>query len=799
MNFTTFSFFLAGLAATLIPIVIHLLSKGKPKKIVFPALQFAAAKLSTNKRKFTLKKLLLLVVRACLFILLGLILARPYFADRSANKTLVETAEEAALEEAANVEEGEESQVPTKPETAGIAGRDSAVAAIVCVDTSPRMLRVKENATLFDRAIETARTILDQTPKGSDIAILDGSYDGDAFLPDRYAAKQRLEKLLPAATGRTIAQTVLEGIALAERSELGAREIFVITDATRAGWAERDIRKLVNKLTPSAANPTPPTLYFVDLGDEDYRNVSIVDLALSAETISQDATLRVDVDIERDAATAGDVTLELVVFDAKKSPADLSDLKLFNNKDLILHRESQTASFGEGRSKRSVNFQTSGLPLGPCIGAARVVGGDALSVDDVRWFAVDVAPERKLLVVAPAPCAEKALFLTQALAPEDLRRAGKAPFDLDVVPYSAKGSAKNRTETAPRDLATATAAELSRYRAIFLLDPLALDEKVVKRLTAFVEDGGGLGVFLGRNAAPIAPFQSPEVVDLLGCKPTTQVKAPNWDRQLLPVDYNTPLLATFRQFESYGIPWDALPIAKYWKLEDVSETATVVAHITGIGADNTDAPNEALPGLIENRVGRGVVATLATPISDSTQNDPWNALTSTDAAWVFVVFADGAARRLASSSSSILNYTVGEVATLSSPLKTFPGAATIVTPNGEEISTPTDVERRQIRFPGVKAAGVYRARTTANKDGKTIDVAFAASIDPSKFDLTRYPEEEWDRLWDGAPYKKLDLKAAGKTLDAARRGKQKDPYAFLVILLATLFVCETWIANRFYK
>ena len=157
------------------------------------------------------------------------------------------------------------------------------------------------------------------------------------------------------------------------------------------------------------------------------------------------------------------------------------------------------------------------------------------------------------------------------------------------------------------------------------------------------------------------------------------------------------------------------------------------------------------------------------------------------------------ARRLASSSSSILNYTAGEVATLRSPLKVFPAVATVITPSGDQISTPADVERRQIRFPGAKRSGVYRVRTNPNKDGESIDAAFAVAINAKEFELARYSEEDWAKLWEGVPYKILDLQATGKALDDARRGEETDPYPFLTVLLAVLFLVETGVGNRFYK
>lgn len=859
MTFTTFSLFLAGLAATTVPIVLHLLSRGKPKKVVFPALRFARQKFAENKRKLTLKRLLLLALRVGTLVLLGVTLARPVFLPPDAATFLDEARQTGEVGEnsennkttqteqiAENSETSETASGPRRPEKAGIAGRNAPVAAAIVVDSSVRTGRVKNNESFFETARATAAAIVAQLPPDSEIAILDGTFDGDAFQPDRFAARTRLEKLEIEPGGRPVAETTLEALRLVERSQLPTKEIFVLSDGTRPGWSEADARRLrrqyaatvqaARRKTGAAASeenaasadaddaelPGVPRFYFVDLGDDAFQNVSVGSLSLSAETLAAGGTLRIDVDVERVGPGERDATLELVLFDAAKLPSNLEENAPFDDETLVLRRESQTLSFADGRSKRSAVFQPSDLPPGACVGAVRVVGADALAADDVRWFAVDVETDWRLLVVAPNPVAEKSLFLTQALAPEEFKKTGRAPFELDVVPFAAPSTAPNAAETqAPTSLATATPEALARYRAVLLLDPpaSAFDEATVRRLTAFVEKGGGLGVFLGRNANPISAFQTEAAVRLLGAKPVDQARVAAWNRSLKPANYDAPLLAPFRPFERAGVPWDALPVGRFWRLTDLTPSATVVARFekiddaassaeTGENGENTQvAQNKengeksetAPPALVENRLGRGTVATLATPLSDGTQNDAWNDLAVGDAPWVFVLLTDGIARRLASGDASILNYSVGETATLRSPLATFPAVATLTTPLGEELAIPTDVERRQIRFPGTSRAGLYRLRTAPNADGETLDKAFAVSIPDAEFELTRPTPDDWAALWDGIPYKTLDLTAASTALEAIRSDKTPEPYALLVVALALLFLAETAVANRFYR
>lgn len=855
MTFTTFSLFLAGLAATAVPIVLHLLSRGKPKKVVFPALRFARQKFAENKRKLTLKRLLLLALRVGTLVLLGLTLARPVFLPPDDATFLDEARQTGEVGEnsenkengaTAQVDEtepnGETASAPRRPEKAGIAGRNAPVAAAIVVDSSVRTGRVKNNESFFETARATAAAIVAQLPPDSEIAILDGTFDGDAFQPDRFAARTRLEKLEIEPGGRPVAETTLEALRLVERSALPTKEIFVLSDGTRPGWSEADAARLRRQYaaTVQAARrrtdaenadspaddaelPGVPRFYFVDLGDNAFQNVSVGSLSLSAETLAAGGTLRIDVDVERVGPGERDATLELVLFDAKKLPTNLDDAP-FDDETLVLRRESQTLSFADGRSKRNAVFQPSDLPPGACVGAVRVVGADALAADDVRWFAVDVETDWRLLVVAPNPVAEKSLFLTQALAPEEFKKTGRAPFELDVVPFAGQNSAQNAETQAPASLATATPEALARYRAVLLLDPpaSAFDEATVRRLTAFVEKGGGLGVFLGRNANPISAFQTEAAVRLLGAKPVDQARVADWNRSLKPANYDAPLLAPFRPFERSGVPWDALPVGRFWRLTDLTPSATVVARFEKIDDaasseetgentqvaqnkennkknQNSEKSETAPPALVENRLGRGTVATLATPLSDGTQNDAWNDLAVGDAPWVFVLLADGIARRLASGDASILNYSVGETATLRSPLETFPAVATLTTPQGEELAIPTDVERRQIRFPGTSRAGLYRLRTAPNADGETLDKAFAVSIPDAEFDLTRPTPDEWAALWDGIPYKTLDLTAASTALEAVRGDEAPEPYALLVVALALLFLAETAVANRFYR
>ena len=760
MILTTGALFIAGLAATAIPIIAHLLSRGKPKKTIFPALRFTKARITATNRRLKAKRFLLLALRVAFCVLLGLTLSRPFF--------------EPDVESGVDVGQGGETPV----------GRDGARAALVVVDASPRMGRVKNNATLFDRARDTATAIISQAPSGSEIAILSNGTEGDAFLPDRFAAKERLEKLAISTTGRTAGETLAAAIDLSSRSSLGAREIFVLTDGAKAGWSARDF-KAIRRAYENAT--VKPTIYYLDLGDSSYRNASITDATLSSETIAEGNTLRLDVAVDRFAEEAGDVVVEALVYDANAFEGGVSVEALIRRKSDATRRETQELRFESGRGRRECAFNVSGLTSGTWFGVVHIVGADALAVDDGRAFVVKVETERKALAVAPEPTEETSLFLTQALSPDELASTGRAPFNLKTVPYEF-----GTLQSAGPSLKDSTLKDLSEYQAIFLLDPPPFDAATLEKLATYVKEGGGLGIFLGRNYGAKVGYEKADATTLLGCVPTSVVSLGSQVVEIAPRGYDAPILGGFRNYARFGIPWDALPTSKYWRLDNPASTATVVADF------QNEYGETQTPALVENEFGLGLVATLATPISDQLGGDHWNELASGEGAWVFIELMDGIAGRLTTGASSILNYSTGELASIRSPTKEFPSTVTVSTPSGNATTTPGDVERRRVRYPGAKEPGIYRVKSSG-QGGAGIDEAFATSIPGEVFDMTRYEESEFRDLWGEASYSTLDPDSILGELAKARRDESREPYGLLAVTLAALFLCETWASNRFYK
>src|SRR5260221_8790190 len=68
---------LLGLGLVAIPVILHLLMRAKPKKLVFPALRLIQNRKRTNVRRLRLRHLTLLLLRMAVIALIVLAVARP--------------------------------------------------------------------------------------------------------------------------------------------------------------------------------------------------------------------------------------------------------------------------------------------------------------------------------------------------------------------------------------------------------------------------------------------------------------------------------------------------------------------------------------------------------------------------------------------------------------------------------------------------------------------------------------------------------------------------------------------------
>ncbi len=635
-------------------------------------------------------------------------------------------------------------------QSAGFLGdREAPVAAALVFDTSPRMQYKNQNQTRLEAAQESAGRVLAQLPKDSDVAVLDSRSLSAVFAVDAAVARQRLERLSVSAAAQQLPEICQEAVRLVSTSTKGRKEVYLFTDLGRAAWPADAAARLREKLT----DKKDVALYVIDVGVEDPQNFRLGDLHLSAESISKNTPLDLQTEVLR-TGPEDERAISASIIDADGNPQP---------------RAQTTAKVSSDQSQ-AVDFQIDSLEQGTHQGFVRIAGEDSLAADDTRFFTVEVRPPWKVLVVAPQPTHRKAIFLTEALAPSAFRRTGQARFDCDVISFD--------------DL---QAKGLDDYAAVCLLDPPPLSDPVWQALAAYADRGGGVAIWLGRNAQPkghsVDEFNTPAALKIMPGKLAQQ-----WHRQdafLAPQDYQHPLLAKFRAITG-GVPWDAFTVWSHWHLSDMAEGVnTVIPYSNG------------QPALLERSVGKGRVLVFTSSISDDA-NDPdlWNLLAVGPEPWPFVMLANEMLFYLVGSGEERLNYQAGEVVTIHLPEEERQLIFSLRTPEGEEYPQSVDQKTGTLVITTTTTPGNYLLRSGGSVGG--VRRGFSVNILAAATDLTRLTKDELTALLCKDRFRLSRSKdEIERDVNLGRAGQEL--YPPLIFLVAIALGLEHLLANKFYR
>jgi hypothetical protein len=640
-------------------------------------------------------------------------------------------------------------------QSAGLLGdQEAPVAAALVFDTSPRMQFRNQNQTRLEVAQEAAQRVMTKLPPESDVAVVDSRSAGATFSIDPAAAKQRITRLTATAAVQPLPALCEEALRLVGESTKQRKEIYVFTDLGRAAWSNESAAKLEKKL----AEKPEVALYVVDVGVENPQNLALGDLRLSADALSKNTPLR----LQSDLIATGNVP------DDDRSVA----LELIDATGKAQRREQISVKPSDDQPQ-PLDFQVSGLDEGTHQGLVRIVGEDSLPVDDARYFTVDVRPPWKVLVVAEQPAQRRAVFLTEALAPATFRRTGQARFECNVISFA--------------ELARPGGPSLNDYAAVCLLDPPPLTNEVWQSLATYLDHGGGVAIWLGRNAevkgAPSDSFNSPAAQKVLPGK-----LARIWRRQdafLAPQDYQHPLLAKFRSVAG-GVPWDAFNVWAHWQLSDLAQGVnTVIAYSNGQAA------------LLERSVGKGRVLVFTTPISDdSTEPDLWNLLPLGSEPWPFVMLSNEMLFYLVGSGEEKLNYTAGETVNLHIPDAQRQAIFSLRSPDGEEFQQSIDQKTGAVTITSTGVVGNYFLRSGGTEGG--FRRGFSVNLPAEATDLARLTRDDLNTML-GKDRFHLSRGRDEIERDVSLGRTGRELYPLLILLVALALGMEHLLANKFYR
>lgn len=801
---------LFGLAFATIPLILHLLLKQKPKRLIFPALQLIAERRKQSVRRLRLRHFWLLLLRTLVFALIVWALARPSMPPANYSLTTRELVtlfvviaiglisyqvmlrkwRQLGMSRAVYQERrsrwrgwltggtlavllllvGWPYQQRIRSEIsdpAPIRTVDVPVAGVLLFDTSLSMEYLHEGQSRLEAAREMAISHLETLPTGSRVAIANTSSDAPIlFQPTMAAARARLDALelngvaLPLEDRVRDAvealeedrRRILEEAGVAE-TETGrdryVRRVYVFTDLSASAWRQGGVRLLRNDLERfEAAN-----VYVLDVGQLDPQDRAVTDVILSRERIPVGGDLIVSAVVGMVGHEPGPQIVELHTLDADGRPVKYGQMEV--------QLESGTPT--------RIEFPAISDVLGPLVqGAVRLASSDPLAFDDVRYFTAEVGPAPEVLVLAPTE--KQATEWMTALAPYGGFELTKNRFAVDWMPPSQL-----------RD------ADVSSYACICLIDVPALPDAEWSRLGTYVERGGGLIVVLGNTAIDSPSYNRPSAqVFLPGVLDAWQPEA---DWRLRIDDRAHPMFWKFRQYENYGafsILEEDVWVSRFWRV-DPANNANVLATFTDpVGS----------PALLERTHGSGrtVMFTTAVHRPDNYRQHWTNLPSPLLSPWLFVAFAEQMTEYVSRFTDREHNFTAGRTPVITIPAAQEDRQMLLRKPGLTQSRVEVAASETQVRLESVTESGHYELATSASSSPLA---GFSLNPSGSEADLTRLTEQQLDDVLGEDRYQLArTTEELQQQIDTTDLGQEVFPV--LLLLLVVAFCGEHLIANRFY-
>lgn len=441
---------LGGLGLSVLPIVIHLLSRRQFRRIEWGATRFLLEAEKENRRRVRFEQWLLVALRCLAMSLLALLIARPY------------------------VQPGV---------LASLLGGQGEVHRILVIDDSPslgyRGSAGQEFAVLRDAAVRLLAWIRQET--GSDPISVYRTSQPDAPLLERTPLtdatldelRVRITELRPCdvpARPRRLLETIAGN--LSATGHLARADLYLLSDFQRSEWLAFD----------AAAQSVFEPLRSMGRGD-----VRVV--LLSAASPIRENTAVVQIGFERFQTVAGlPAMVTATVANYTRQP--LRDVRLQVETDGAASPTVAMDQPIEPGQTRAVTFEVTFPDEGHRVLTVGLSSGDNLAIDDTRRMATHVKPAIVALLVngqpSSDPLRDEVHLLRSALAPPGPFSSG---IRVDVID--------------PPDLES---VDLRRFDCVWLCNVPPPGDAAAAALREYVETGGGLLVFLGEEVGDAVEF-----------------------------------------------------------------------------------------------------------------------------------------------------------------------------------------------------------------------------------------------------------------------------------------------------
>lgn len=704
---------LTGLVAVGVPVLFHLLKRKRSVPKRWAAFRLLAATQATAKRA-QIEHWLLLALRMAIFALLVLAFARPggYL---------------------------------------GLLAGGTSKWVVVALDTSASMAVKLNDAQKFTLARDRVLSHLDRVSLAQGTVLLFSDRPREpfaGFTGDAAAIREAVERATVSAGGTDGNAALRRATALLRSAPEKERVVLLYSDFRKNGWDLDDLARLDEELRGQDLR-----IALVGLrgegGSPDDQAVAATELDTDVVTANQPVSLRITF---KNWARQARTRRFAVWVDGEKRHEQETEIPA-----------AKDAAAGEREESIPLSFPSEGYHAGQV-----TLEHDEMESDDTRWFAVQVVPRLRVLVVDGDPQLDPAgsetFFLARLLSP-----AVSGNVDPTVVPVW------NFAKT-----------PLAGYDAVVLANVDTVAPERVSELRDFAQAGGGLVWFPGDKV-----FPEDFVKAFTGAAPagdTGEARIAAVPEGIFP-GYPTEAvgdvadLAGARRLDPSRADWSH-PLVRRFKGTEIA-AARFRRTMRFKELDATSVPlryDDGSPALLERAFGAGRVIVF-TSACDAAWNDMMLTGSTAGLALQAVYYASGRGR------NDALNLTVGVDVSLRFGLDLLGKEVRITRPGGSMTRLSSRATRRGecvAKLADARDAGLYAFEVDSGPRG-----AVAVNVDPREPDPTELdPAKIVEALHD------VDVTVDNEDLLTGNKALVADGWLLLVLAALAVAGGELYLANK---
>ena len=749
-----------GSAAVASPILIHLLSRRRFRRIRWAAMDFLLEAQKKNRRRVRIEQLILLALRCLAILLLAFGMMRRFFSEGALGSFLAGARSE-------RIFLLDDSYSMTYRSPTGAAGGQSA----------------------FDRAGDAissiARAASEQGANDS-LTLLTTSRPRQPLLALPSLTEANLRKLSDMLTAQSPTQSagnITDAInALAEMLRSNKTQanqvIYIVSDFQRRDWLGGS-----DAQSPEESGAFAPLLA---LGDEaGSLKIILVDVAVD----EQPSNIAVaEIRRAQPQAVAGVPTrFELSIANHSDRPLEQVEVSLRAGENTLPPLTIPSLPAGQvTREPIEVTFPDEGPTFIEAKLIAGAGSGDGLALDNVRTCPVEVVHAIKTLIIDGEPSGDpyrdEVFLLRTALRPEGRAASG---IDVDV-----------------QDEQELDGIDLAAYATVVLANVDRLSTTAVRNIESFVREGGGLVIF-GGNQLDLASYNETlfregdgplplRLLDIAEAPPSgTPVTIQDWDAahpvmrsfidQLASMLRQVQVTNFIRVAEDAGQPVDANGGEDKKRERPASR---VLARLND--------PDQT-PIMVERQFGQGVCLWIGT-----TADQDWN---NWAANFSYLPIMLEIVQHVARSAVSPPEAVVGSPLVCEIDPTIIRADAALRTPGypvEPEVTLNANHESGTslFRFNGTSRCGLYQFNLTTTKGDPRARYA-AVNSDGAESDPTRASQSELKSVMGDLPYEYVgDLAKAAGGIAAARTEIWWPLLLVVIVLFMSEHALAWWFGTR---